>query len=212
MEFNVYKSSININISVPLAGSILLVFAGYLLFKDIGLSDLARSYAPPGQSLYVLSKVTAILVYMLMWWQILLGVFKKVNTKYHALSGMTLLFLIVFHATLFITAVSIRQGELHLGMLLPDFTAGYYKTGLSLGVIGFYLLVIATIASTLRSRFRQSWRYGHSLVYFTFALATIHGLMIGSDINSGLFSYIVYGAVLSLTIAFAYQKLISSSN
>lgn len=208
MVFNVYKSNLDINLLGPLAGSILLVFAGYFLFMADDLSDITRSHAPPGQSLYVLSKLTAMLIYMLMWWQILLGIFKKVNTKYHAFSGVSLLFLIILHATLFITAVSIRQGELHLGMLLPDFTAGYYKTGLSLGVIGFYLIVIATISSALRRRFNKYWRYGHTLVYLTFALATVHGLMIGSDINSGLFLFFVYGAVASLIIAFLYKKLV----
>lgn len=207
MEFNVNKIHIHTNVINPLIGTTLIILVAYLFFLSNGLNEIIRPYAPPGQSLYVLSKVTALLVYMLMWWQIMLGIFKKINTKYHIVLGTSIFILIISHAALFITAVSIRQGELHLGILIPNFTAGYYKTGLSFGVIAFFFIAIATIASTLRRRFSKTWRYGHALVYLAFALATIHGLMIGSDIHSEVFLCIVYGAVSSLLFAYIYKKM-----
>jgi len=122
------------------------------------------------------------------------------------LFGISIFVLIFCHVLLFVSAVSIRQEELSIGMLLPDFSIGYYKNGLSLGVLAFFFILIATISGILRKRLHKFWKLGHGFVYLTFALATVHGLMIGSDVNSVLLSTIVYGAVLSLVIVFVYQK------
>jgi DMSO/TMAO reductase YedYZ heme-binding membrane subunit len=208
MVSDVNKSIISTNVISPLFGVTLVLLATYLYFLSNGLNEITRPYAPPGQTLYVLSKVTALLVYVLMWWQIMLGIFKKINTNHHIVFGTGIFILIISHATFFITAVSIRQEQLVLGVLLPSFTAGYYKSGLSLGVIALLFIFIATLSGTLRNRFSKYWKFGHGLVYLTFAVATIHGLMIGSDVSSGIFSYIVYGAMFSLVIALIYQKII----
>lgn len=208
MAHDMNRSITNTNVPSQLIGVTLVALMTYLYFLSNGFNELARPSAPPGQSLYVLSKATALLVYVLMWWQIMLGIFKRVNTKYHVVLGSSLFILIILHATLFIAAVSIRQGELHLGILFPNFTTGYYKSGLSLGVIALFCICIATLSGILRNRFGKFWKYGHNLVYLTFALATIHGFMIGSDVSSGIFSYVVYGAMLSIIIALIYQKII----
>ncbi len=206
MRRTVYRRIFKVSLAEPLFALALITLMMFLFFLNNGLHEVARPYAPPGQSLYVLSKATALLVYVLMWWQIMSVIFKRVNVKLHIILGTSLFLLITLHMVLFIAAVSIRQGELHMGALLPDFTIGYYETGVSVGVFAFLLMLLATVASTLRKRLGKYWKYGHALVYFSFLLATIHGLMIGSDINSGLFSYVVYGAVFSLVIAFLYKK------
>ena len=206
MVSDVNKSIINKNTVSPLLGIPLIALAAYLYFLNNGLNEITRPYAPPGQSLYVLSKVAAILVYLLMWWQIMLGLFKKINTTHHIVFGTGIFILITSHATLFIAAVSIRQEQLVLGMLLPDFTAGYYKSGLSLGVIALFFIFMVTFTGFLRKKLKNVWKVGHSLVYITFTLASVHGLMIGSDVNSGVLTYIVYGAALSLIFAFFYKK------
>lgn len=189
-----------------LFGVSLAVFVIYLL-SGSSLSEFSRPYAPPGQTLYVLSKVTALFVYILMWWQIMLGMLKKVNQTQHIILGSILFLFIIIHVTLFVTAVSIRQDELHLAMLVPDFSRGYYNIGLSMGVLAFGMIIIAMIAAVLKTQLNQFWKFGHVLVYLAFIFATLHGLMIGSDLNTGLLSYIVYGAAFSLIIVFIYKLL-----
>jgi len=191
----------------PILGASLLFIATGLLLSGSNFSELSRAYAPPGQTLYLLSKITAIFVYVLMWWQIMLGILKKISTRHHILLGLSVFSLIFMHAALFISAVSIRQDELSLGMLLPNFTSDYYRSGLSFGVMALFFILIATVTGAFRNKLQNTWKVGHNLVYLTFILATIHGLMIGSDVNSGLFPYIFYGAILSLIVALAYKKV-----
>lgn len=184
----------------------MIVFATYLLLSNGSIQELARPYSPPGQFLYVLSKIIATCVYLLMWWQIMLGILNKVNTKHHVLLGIGVFFLIIAHVVLFISAVSIRQEELSVAILLPSFSSGYYKSGLSFGVIALVFIFIATVSGLFRKKFQKYWRVGHGFVYLTFVLATVHGLMIGSDVNSGIYPYIFYGAVLSLLFAYIYRN------
>jgi len=190
----------------PLLGVSLLFIMTSLLLSGGDFFALSRTNAPPGQTLYLLSKITAVFVYILMWWQIMLGMAAKVNTQHHILLGVSVFILILMHVLLFISAASIRQDELNLSMLLPNFISGYYNRGLSFGVMALFFIVIATFAGIFRNRLQPFWKVGHSFVYITFTLATVHGLMIGSDINAGVFPYIIYGAVLSLLVAFANKK------
>lgn len=196
---------ISINSIYILMGFSFMLLISYLLLGERFIEAFSLSYAPPGQTLYVLSKTTALFVYVLMWWQIMLGMFKKINKKQHVILGASLFVLIFIHVALFVTAVSIRQGELHLSVLVPVFSEGYYSDALAIGVIAFFMIIAATLAAVLRKQFSKSWKWVHALVYFSFLLATVHSLMIGSEVNSGLFSYIVYGAVLSLVVAFIYK-------
>ena len=128
--------------TAPLLGVSLLFITTGLLLSNNNFSELSRMYAPPGQTLYLFSKITAIFVYVLMWWQIMMGIFQKVNTKHHVVLGITVLLMILAHALLFISAASIRQEELNMSLLLPNFTNGYYKSGLSFGVVALFFILI----------------------------------------------------------------------
>lgn len=212
MASDINKSRMGEYVINPLTGVTFIAFVMYLFLLNGSFNALARPYAPPGQTLYVLSKAAAIFVYLLMWWQIMLGVTKSINTKHHTILGISVLVLILSHIILFISAVSIRQGALSLGMLLPDFTTGYYASGISLGVLALFLILVASVSGVLRKKVPKHWKIGHNLVYITFTLATLHGLMIGSDVNSGMFSYIIYGAIFSLISVFIFQKVIKATN
>ncbi len=192
-----------------LIGGALMASVIWLFLSGDNFNGLARPYAPPGQTLYVLSKVIAVFVYLLMWWQMMLGIVNKTNIKYHALFGTGIFILIFSHVLLFLFAISTRQEKFNLSLLLPDFTDGYYKSGLSFGIFAFLCIIIAIMTGMLRKKLQRFWKVGHSFIYITFALATVHSLMIGSDVNSGMFLYIVYSAVFSLIIIFIYQKLIA---
>ncbi len=201
------NQAINLNFINYLIGIVFIMGSvAYLLLSTGNFSELSRLYAPPGQALYVYSKVVAIFVYILMWWQIMVSILKKVDTKQHIFLGISILGLTLAHVFLFISAISIRQEEINLGMLLPNFTNDYYKSGLSFGVMALFFIFIATFTGIFRKKIQGFWKVGHSLVYMTFVLATVHGLMIGSDVNSGVLSYIIYGAVFSLTFATIYKK------
>ena len=96
-------------------------------------------------------------------------------------------------------------------MLLPDFTRGYYQSGISFGIIALLLIIIASISGAVRNKVAKYWKLGHGLVYITFTLATIHGVMIGSEMNTKLFTYLVYVGALSLIIAYVYKMLFLST-
>ena len=200
------KKTLNFNASTfafLISGTLVMLFT-YLYFRSNNLDTLFRLNAPQGQSLYVISKLMALGVYVLMWWQIMLGLFKKLHTRHHIVLGICTLFLVVTHVISFISAVSLRQDNLAVGLLLPDFTSGYYKSGISLGVIALLCIVVAVISGALRDKLPKYWRFGHGLVYVTFALASVHGLMIGSEI--GVNTYLIYAAVFSLCLALLVIK------
>ena len=198
---------INAAIIVLLMSVTLVMLFTFLYSRSNNLDSFFRLNAPQGQTLYVLSKLTALGVYLLLWWQIMLGIFKSLNTRYHIILGVSVLLLVILHVALFVSAASARQGELAIGMLLPDFTSGYYQSGLSFGVIALLCIVIVAIFGVLKNRLPKHWKFGHGLVYVTFALVSIHGSMIGSEISSSSFSYFVYGAVSSLIAAYFYRRL-----
>ena len=74
MASDINKSRIGEYVINPLTGITLIAFVMYFFLLNGSFNALVRSYAPPGQTLYVLSKVAAIFVYLHMWCQIMLGV------------------------------------------------------------------------------------------------------------------------------------------
>ena len=65
------------------------------------------------------------------------------------------------------------------GVLLPQFSSwAQFLTWA--GPPAWYLLIIATAAALWRTKFR-GWRSVHALNYLVFLLATVHGILLGTD-------------------------------
>ncbi len=72
--------------------------------------------------------------------------------------------------------------------LFVPFASGYHTGALALGIVALYLLLAIEITSLLMKRMsRRAWHAVHLSSYLLFTIATIHGLLVGTDRQSVLF-------------------------
>lgn len=72
------------------------------------------------------------------------------------------------------------------------FHSNYKSLFLSLGILGFYILLIIIFSSLwFRLRYKKAWRFIHYFVYALFIFSLVHGLFIGTD-SSTLTMRIIY--------------------
>lgn len=95
----------------------------------------------------------------------------------HHVVSISGLILLLFHPTIMALA---GEGP---AIFIPRFDSWtiFFSLG---GRVAFYLLGIAALATLLRKRWRNGWRVVHALNYVAFLLATVHAIMIGSNVQS----------------------------
>lgn len=172
-----------------------------LMQSGDGLLDMMRLDAPKGQLIYISSKLFALCAFLLLWLQLIMGLLQRVSKRVHVFIGIVLITFVIMHISLFIMAVSVRSGEFAYQILLPSFFSGYYKSALSIGVLALIFMLVSVTAGILRKRITIRWRIGHRFVLIMFALVVAHSLMIGSEMQSGLFLYLLYFSIFSLASA-----------
>jgi len=75
-----------------------------------------------------------------------------------------------------------------LSVLVP-FTSDYRPWPVSLGVFGFWLLVIIQVTSLMKRRLSQKvWRGIHMTSYPLYVIIVIHALTAGSDVGTSLYT------------------------
>ncbi|MEX2963695.1 hypothetical protein [Microbulbifer sp. TYP-18] len=164
---------------------------------------------PPGQLPYLFSKLTGLLAFSCFWVQCLLALAKgapvlrnsmpSLTTKGHIRLGLSTLGLVLAHLGLFFTAVSLRTGAPAWGLLLPQFSQGYYQLHVSLGLVGLWLLLLAIFAGWQTYRGKRGWRKVHMAWFAVFALVFWHAFAIGSESRYGAMRYVFLLMVTSLT-------------
>lgn len=165
---------------------------------------------PPGQRFYILSKLCALLGLTLLWLQSMTALarfspalrgFFSLPRLQHVLLGATTLILVGAHVGLFIAASTLRTGHLALPLLLPKFDQGFYASGISIGAIAVWLLLLVAIAGMMRARGHQWARWIHRISFAVFGLGFLHGIFIGSETRFGLMKYVYAFIGLSLATA-----------
>lgn len=167
-------------------------------------------YVPPGQTVFALSKLCALLGFALFWLQSMTALarfapalrgFMHLERAQHIWLGATTFILIAAHLSLFITASTLRTGHLALALLVPRFDQGFYNTHIAFGAAAFWLLLLAIVAGGMRTRGMFQVRWLHRLVFVVFALGLLHGTAIGSETRFGLMRYVYAFIGLSLGTA-----------
>ncbi|MBI5041165.1 MAG: ferric reductase-like transmembrane domain-containing protein, partial [Gammaproteobacteria bacterium] len=165
----------------------LLLMPGAAHFINTGaLSQYFTYHVLDGQFLYVLSKFLGLYAFVLFWLQLLGGSYRSPLTgvggsQSHRGLGALVLVLILLHAGLFVTGVSIRNQHFAYQWLLPDLFTTYYPRIVSLGLIALVLLLVSIGMAVWRARRGNAWRMGHWLVWVAFGLAFVHSYTIGSE-------------------------------
>ena len=89
--------------------------------------------------------------------------------------------------------------------LLVPFASSYHTGALALGIVAMYLLLAIEITSLLMKRMsRRVWYTVHLSSYVLFTVATIHGLLVGTDRHSTAFR----GACLLAAIVVLFMSLV----
>jgi len=106
--------------------------------------------------------------------------------------------------TLHPLGVALRSGQ--LGVFVPDVSSlgGFLRLG---GRPAWYLIGVGALAGLLRTRYRKRWRTIHFLNYVAFLLATIHGVMIGTDLQSPITSGIAILLAVLVVAVFAQKRI-----
>jgi hypothetical protein len=97
----------------------------------------------------------------------------------HRYIGIALSFAVIVHLISLLTDSFLKFTILDI---FVPFVSSYKPLYLSLGIIGFYLLLAIIISSIFTiSRFPKAWRLLHYLPYPLFIVLFIHGYFIGTD-------------------------------
>ncbi len=203
-----------------------LLFPFIVWFGSVGnILDYFDPDVPPGQFLYILSKLAGLFSISLLMLQFLLIVLRKLNiskfhrywsTRYHQSLGLILVLLISAHVFLFVAAASLRSEHLVLHLFLPRLTTGYYDQMVSLGSLGFVgvisLVVIGRCLVVGRHIEKYDIRRIHRiLVFFTISVITLHSIAIGSE-TSSLVMTVFYTTFIAIFLIGAYSLQKLSSN
>lgn len=169
------------------------------------LSDIVANQAP-----WHLARSSAMIAYVLLWLSTALGL--SISNRLarlwpggptafdlHQFSSLSALAFATFHALILL-------GDHYIGftlgqILMPFAAQSYEPLGVAWGQLALYLGMIISLSFYIRSRIgHRTWRLIHFGSFLVFILATLHGLVVGSDSAILWPFYIISGAsILFLT-------------
>ncbi|MGO8951426.1 MAG: hypothetical protein ACLQUY_27985 [Ktedonobacterales bacterium] len=181
-----------------------VAFCAVLLSRLAGTTSTSGSSDP---TLWYVTRAAGVSAYVLLAMVVDLGIVGSLARQLGERISW-----VVDEAHQFLALLAAAFVALHLGVLLFDpfitfslanlllpFGEPYQPLGVSLGVLGFYALLIVLASSWLR-RFlsRQLWRGLHYISFVVFVLVTLHGLLSGSDAGLAWMRSIFFAASASM--------------
>lgn len=204
-------------------GIIIIIIPGIQWGENVFITDQLVSYQlPPGQWLYLLSKLMAQYAFLFFTVQLVLGfllacrpnMFSWLSIKLHRTIGLAVLVSTLLHAGLFVSAVAIRSGHLSFKSLRIIFDEGFYNLYVGLGVLAAGFMVIVVIIGLVRNLFPiLFFRYVHRLAWLVWVFGFIHSYAIGTETGGFLlwsWFYLLAGGLVSLLLI--YRILSISEN
>lgn len=195
-----------------LIGGILIVVVALVLGWQAGGFAALSAALFGSQSAWFLSRASAFVAYLLLWWSMMLGISitsrlaplwpggPNVGDLHEHASLLGLIFALLHGLVLF--------GDSYIGYTLPQilvpFAGSYLPLWVGLGQIALYVMALVVGSFYLRQRIGTPvWRALHYLSYVVFALALVHGLVSGSDSGAlwAIWLYLSTGvSVAALTV------------
>lgn len=165
---------------------------------------------PPGQAVYVVSKLAGLLALSTFWGQCMLALagrapvlreFPTVRLGTHKVLGFLTIALVLTHVLLFFGAASLRGGAPAWNLLWPNFSHGYYSSMVSLGLIALWLLLLGVYAGWRTAKGDRAWKKVHMVWFGVFLLIFTHAYAIGSESRYGAMRYVLLFIATSLVAA-----------
>ena len=163
-----------------------------------------------GVAWYV-ARASGIVAYLLLSASVVLGVLMAARTRFtwprfaveevhRFLAILTGVFIVLHVGALLLDSVV----PFSLAQELVPFTAGYRPFAVGLGVVAAELTAAVGISNVLRSRLPHGvWRRVHYLTLAVWGLATVHGLLAGTDRFDPWFAALAGMSISSAGLAFA---------
>ena len=125
-----------------------------------------------------------------------------VEELHRFLAILTGIFIVLHGASLLLD----RVVPISLAQLLVPFTSDYRPLAVGLGVTTAELLAAVGVTNLVRHQLsRRFWRRVHYLTIPAWILATLHGLLAGSDVLDPWFAGIAAAAITAVGFAFAFR-------
>ncbi|MEZ4678448.1 MAG: ferric reductase-like transmembrane domain-containing protein [Caldilineaceae bacterium] len=100
-----------------------------------------------------------------------------------------------------------------LANLVVPFTGPYRPGWVGVGIVGLYIMVVTAASFSWRSWMGQIWwRRLHYFTYVAYGLATIHGLLAGTDSGDLGMKLMFWGSALLITAMTAYRIWATTSS
>lgn len=165
---------------------------------------------------WLLARATGLTAYVFLTASVLAGLVLKsrpfaslkpaIVTDLHRTIALFSLGALALHG---LTLVLDKTVEIGLGALLVPGLAPYRPLWTGLGVLAGELMLVIYASFSLRRRIGQrNWRRLHWATYATFAFATLHGLLAGSDSGAVWALGLYLGAVGAVASATAWRALV----
>jgi len=165
--------------------------------------------APAGQSLYLLSKFMGFIAFAGLTFQVVAGLMQfKSQAQVHKMNGQIVFLLLVSHIVLFIAATTLRAGHLTTHLLIPNFST-WYQSMVSLGVLGFYGVVIGLAVRMLKV-LRQNTSLStqiHRINIVAYIAILCHSFTVGSETRYLSFT-VLYAGLAMLLLGVLYKRFV----
>lgn len=167
-----------------------------------------NSTLPPGQLVYVISKLLALYAFLFLTIQLVTTLLRvDFSRNGHVILGLSSFFLITSHVICFISAVSLRGDHIPWHLLAPNFSSGFYSLMVSIGAISFWLLFIAVCAGVLSIKGKKVARKVHYFVLPVYLMGFAHGLFIGTETGFSITGSFYFSGFLIVLFSLMHKLL-----
>ena len=199
------------------AWTILTIFLAAVVWFNT--PPITRSFSNPEFLLDYTLRLSALLAFVMLADQIITGAFMPRITeklggwffRYHITLGAVAYALIFAHPFLyliFLLSVGNSLNPFHVYADICILCETRHQLNVSIGRIGFWLVIVAGLAAIFRVKIyqlRPYWRYLHIINYIAFFFISFHAWYTGSDVIGTAYRYLHIFLVSAVVITLIYK-------
>jgi sulfoxide reductase heme-binding subunit YedZ len=183
-----------------------LVYLGVIMFILAIVVVLLQLLQPNATPISWVIRIAALMGYFCVFGAIVTSAylrqvvrwFGRPFIKIHHILSIVGLSLVTIHP------LAVAWQSLNLGVFIPAVDSWYAFFALG-GRPAWYLLGIGALAAVLRRVIGKNWKLLHTLNYLAFWLATVHGILIGTNVQNWAMR-VVFGAMALIVLGVFVQK------
>jgi predicted ferric reductase len=204
-----------------LIGVVVLIGVGVVMAGQAGGLAALGTALLGAHSAWYLSRASAFVSYILMWWSMVLGL-SITNRLARVWPGGPTANDLHEHASLLGLVFGALHGLVLLGdqyigynltqILIPFASVSYLPLWVGLGQVAMYLMIVVTFSFYVRRWIgARTWRVLHYLSFLLFALALAHGVLSGTDSSTPWVVGMYLGSAVSVLGMTIYRIFVRSA-